>query len=37
MSANGGRRRVPAFEKAACIFCRSPFDPVLLGRELGLA
>lgn len=36
MSANGGKRRVPTFEVGDRIFNCSPFDPALLGRELGL-
>ena len=36
-SVSGGKRRVPTFEMEGRVFYFSPFDPVLLGRELGIA
>jgi len=37
MNANGEKRRAPAFEMEGRVFNCSPFDPVVLRRELGIA
>lgn len=36
MTANGGRQKVPTFEVGGRVFHCSPYDPVRLGRELGI-